>query len=105
MNNNVLPLFLCIFSAPGRTEIAGNHTDHQHGCVIAAAVNLEAVAEVVLNDTDTVRINSEGYPGIEISLCDLDKKEKEKIQQRLWCEEFLQHLHRKALSLKALMQI
>ncbi|MBQ5324487.1 MAG: galactokinase family protein, partial [Oscillospiraceae bacterium] len=61
MNNNVLPPFLYIFSAPGRTEIAGNHTDHQHGCVIAAAVNLEAVAEVVLNDTDTVRINSEGY--------------------------------------------
>ena len=78
MNNNVLPPFLYIFSAPGRTEIAGNHTDHQHGCVIAAAVNLEAVAEVVLNDTDTVRINSEGYPDIEISLCDLDKKEKEK---------------------------
>lgn len=78
MNNNILPPFLYIFSAPGRTEIAGNHTDHQHGCVIAAAVNLEAVAEVVLNDTDTVRINSEGYPDIEISLCDLDKKEKEK---------------------------
>ena len=33
------------FSAPGRTEISGNHTDHQHGCVLAAAVNLETVAE------------------------------------------------------------
>mgnify|MGYP003441008939 CR=1 FL=1 len=33
------------FSAPGRTEIGGNHTDHQHGCVLAAAVNLETVAE------------------------------------------------------------
>lgn len=32
------------FSAPGRTEISGNHTDHQHGCVLAAAVNLETVA-------------------------------------------------------------
>lgn len=36
------------FSAPGRTEISGNHTDHQHGCVLAAAVNLETVAEVVV---------------------------------------------------------
>lgn len=35
------------FSAPGRTEISGNHTDHQHGCVLAAAVNLETVAEVL----------------------------------------------------------
>ena len=35
------------FSAPGRTEISGNHTDHQHGCVLAAAVNLETVAEVI----------------------------------------------------------
>ena len=33
------------FSAPGRTEISGNHTDHQHGCVLAATVNLETVAE------------------------------------------------------------
>ena len=36
------------FSAPGRTEISGNHTDHQHGCVLAAAVNLETVAKVTL---------------------------------------------------------
>lgn len=35
-----------VFSAPGRTEISGNHTDHQCGCVLAAAVNLEAVADV-----------------------------------------------------------
>ena len=34
------------FSAPGRTEIGGNHTDHQHGCVIAAAVDMETTAEV-----------------------------------------------------------
>ena len=35
-----------IFSAPGRTELSGNHTDHQHGCVLAAAVTLESVAEL-----------------------------------------------------------
>ena len=43
------------FSAPGRTEISGNHTDHQHGCVLAAAVNLETVAEVTLNDDGVIR--------------------------------------------------
>ena len=50
------------FSAPGRTEIGGNHTDHQHGRVLAAAVNLDTVAAVRVNGTDTVRIQSEGYP-------------------------------------------
>ena len=48
------------FSAPGRTEISGNHTDHQHGCVLAAAVNLETVAEVTLLDDYTVIVHSEG---------------------------------------------
>ena len=50
------------FSAPGRTEIGGNHTDHQHGRVLAAAVNLDTVAAVALNGTNTIRIQSEGYP-------------------------------------------
>ena len=44
-----------LFSAPGRTEISGNHTDHQHGCVLAGAVNLETVAEVTLNDDCGIR--------------------------------------------------
>lgn len=59
------------FSAPGRTEISGNHTDHQHGCVLAAAVNLETVAEVILLDDPTIIIHSEGYPSVEIDLRDL----------------------------------
>lgn len=42
------------FSAPGRTEIGGNHTDHQHGCVLAAAVNLETVADVTLNNANHI---------------------------------------------------
>lgn len=50
-----------MFSAPGRTEISGNHTDHQHGCVLAGAVNLETVADVTLNGTDMIRVASEGY--------------------------------------------
>ena len=60
------------FSAPGRTEISGNHTDHQHGCVLAAAVNLETVAEVIVLDDPTIIIHSEGYPSVEISLNDLE---------------------------------
>ena len=50
------------FSAPGRTEIGGNHTDHQRGCVLAAAVDLETVAKVTLNGDRVIRVRSEGYP-------------------------------------------
>lgn len=67
-----------VFSAPGRTEISGNHTDHQHGCVLAAAVNLETVADVCLNGTNTIRVQSEGYPTLEVSLDDLAVREEEK---------------------------
>ena len=48
-------------SAPGRTEIAGNHTDHNHGRVLAAAVNLDTVAAVSANDTGVVTLYSDGY--------------------------------------------
>ena len=67
-----------IFSAPGRTEISGNHTDHQHGCVLAAAVNLVTVAEVNLNHSNLIRIQSEGYPIVEVVLNDLSIHEEEK---------------------------
>ena len=60
-----------IFSAPGRTEVSGNHTDHQHGCVMAAAVNREALAAVAENGTSMVRLQSEGYPMCEVDLNDL----------------------------------
>ena len=66
------------FSAPGRTEIGGNHTDHQHGCVIAAAVDMETTAEVTLNGTNVIRVDSEGYKPVEIDLNDLAVKESEK---------------------------
>ena len=61
-----------LFSAPGRTEISGNHTDHQHGCVLAAAVNLETVAEVIVLDDPVIIIHSEGYAPVEINLNDLN---------------------------------
>ena len=65
------------FSAPGRTEIGGNHTDHQRGRVLAAAVNLEAVAAVRSNGTNVVRILSEGYPMCQVDLSDLIPKADE----------------------------
>ena len=58
------------FSAPGRTEIGGNHTDHQRGRVLAAAVNLDTIAAVRINNTDFIRIQSKGYP-----LCEVDIRE------------------------------
>ena len=67
-----------VFSAPGRTEIGGNHTDHQHGCVLAAAVNLETVADVSLNGTDIICIQSEGYPAFSVDIQDLRVHEDEK---------------------------
>ena len=59
------------FSAPGRTEIGGNHTDHQRGRVLAAAVNLDTVAAVRCNGTDTIRILSKGYPMSTVCLKEL----------------------------------
>ena len=62
---------LRLFSAPGRTEIGGNHTDHQHGAVLAGSLNLDAIAAAKMNGTNTIRIQSEGYPMAEVSLSDL----------------------------------
>lgn len=67
-----------VFSAPGRTEISGNHTDHQCGCVLAAAVNLETVADVRLNGANNIWVQSEGYPTIKVNLDDLSVHEEEK---------------------------
>lgn len=57
------------FSAPGRTEIGGNHTDHQRGRVLAGAVNLDTQAAVRPNGTNTIRVLSKGYP---MSVVDLN---------------------------------
>ncbi|MGN1116075.1 MAG: galactokinase [Candidatus Ornithomonoglobus sp.] len=63
---------LALFSAPGRTEIGGNHTDHQHGCVLAGSVNLDVIAAVSFNNENIVRIQSKGYKMDEIPLDDLE---------------------------------
>ena len=59
-------------SAPGRTEVVGNHTDHQNGKVLAAAVNLDTIAAVAPRDDDRVVLYSEGFPtAFEVDLGDL----------------------------------
>lgn len=63
------PVVLC--SAPGRTEICGNHTDHQHGRVLAGAVDLDFLACAAPNGLNRIRFQSEGWPMVEISLDEL----------------------------------
>ena len=67
-----------IFSAPGRTELSGNHTDHQHGCVLAAAVDLDTRAAVGKNGGNAIRVLSEGYPLCEVALDELTVRPEEK---------------------------
>lgn len=66
------------FSAPGRVEIAGNHTDHQLGCVLAAAVDLDTRAAVGKNGKDCIRVLSEGYPRFCVKLDRLEPVEAER---------------------------
>lgn len=66
-----------IFSAPGRSEIGGNHTDHQRGRVLVAAVDADAIAVVQKTDDEVVQVVSEGYEKIVISLTDLKQKKRE----------------------------
>ena len=68
------------FSAPGRTEVCGNHTDHNHGQVLAAAINLDAVACAVKTDDHFIRVYSENYPGdiIDINVLEPQMNEVEK---------------------------
>lgn len=57
-----------LFSTPGRTEIGGNHTDHQHGRVLAGSVNLDIAAVAAPNGTGVVRLASEGFSDVEVDL-------------------------------------
>ncbi len=61
-----------LFSAPGRTEVGGNHTDHQHGCVLAGSVNLDVIAVASPNDENIIRIKSEGYPQDDVRVQDVN---------------------------------
>lgn len=65
------------FSAPGRTEIGGNHTDHNHGRVLTAAVNLDIVGLAKKTDTNVVRLKSAEYDKLDqVSLEDLSCREE-----------------------------
>lgn len=67
-----------IFSAPGRTEVGGNHTDHQHGEVLAASINKDAIAVTALREDNTVNIFAEGFGNTVIGIDDLSLREDEK---------------------------
>ena len=60
-----------LFSSPGRTEIGGNHTDHNYGRVLAGAVNLDMIAVAATNGTDVIHIKSAGYPEFQVDLSEL----------------------------------
>lgn len=66
-----------IYSAPGRSEVGGNHTDHQHGMVLATSINLDAIAIVHKNEDGIVRVVSEGYEMIELHAGETAKKNEE----------------------------
>ena len=65
------------FSAPGRTEVGGNHTDHNNGKVLAAAVNLDAIAAVSKRDDGIICVNSAGYSPITVDSADHEIKDNE----------------------------
>ena len=67
-----------IFSAPGRTEVGGNHTDHQHGSVVAGGVDMDVIAIVGTNDDNIVRVKSKGYDMDIINVGEFDICENEK---------------------------
>ncbi len=69
---------VCIYSTPGRTEIGGNHTDHNNGIVMAAAVNLDIIAIVAKTNNDVIKVKSKGFNKEDvIELNDLSIKESE----------------------------
>lgn len=66
-----------LYSAPGRTEIGGNHTDHQHGKVLAGSVNIDMIAAAAPNALNQLRVQSEGYDLCVIDLTDLSIRKEE----------------------------
>lgn len=66
-----------VYSAPGRSEVCGNHTDHQLGRVLATSINLDAIAVVSKIEGDLIRIVSEGYDMVEVDVNDLEEKYEE----------------------------
>ncbi len=69
---------LLFFSAPGRTELCGNHTDHNNGKVLAAAISLDTIGAAAPRSDTLVRVVSEGFGAFEVDLADLSVRPKEK---------------------------
>ena len=67
-----------LFSGPGRTEIGGNHTDHQHGHVLCGSVDMDMLSCAAPNGENVIRVLSEGYPALEIDLDSLLPREEER---------------------------
>ncbi len=67
-----------LFSTAGRTELAGNHTDHNLGCVIAGTINLDTIAAVSLRDDKRIILQSEGFPAVDVDVTDLTIHQDEK---------------------------
>ena len=67
-----------LFSGPGRTELGGNHTDHQHGRVLCGSVDMDMLACAAPNGTRTARVISGVYPALEVDLTDLSVREEER---------------------------
>lgn len=68
---------IMLFSAPGRTELCGNHTDHQGGHVLAGSVNLDIIAVAAVRDSGQIRLQSEGFPMDTVALDDLAPQDSE----------------------------
>jgi galactokinase len=68
---------LHLLSVPGRSEVGGNHTDHNHGRVLACAVDLDIIAVAAANSTDTVRIKSQGFETDTVNLDELEASTEE----------------------------
>ncbi|MBR2650877.1 MAG: galactokinase, partial [Clostridia bacterium] len=67
---------ISVFSVPGRSEVSGNHTDHNRGCVFAGAIDRDIIAVAAKADGGVVRIHSAGYPEDTVKISDTDNPDK-----------------------------
>ena len=68
---------ISLFSAPGRTEVGGNHTDHQHGCVLAAGVNLDVIAVAAPRGDNRITVKSEGFDADVVDISQLSPRSED----------------------------
>ncbi len=88
------PRDFSFYSTPGRSEVGGNHTDHNGGRVLAAAVDLDVVAAVAPNDEGIIRLHSEGYPPSTIDVRELEVREDERLTSAALIRGVCAGLHR-----------